>query len=847
MRCSSFFTIGQGDTDPPHTPRRSSRAVRAVIADALPLGHASSPMSDKAASSSGGHSRPRGGRVLKSSTPRLSGPVTAFAQASSPSPAAAAFDQTDPEDLRRMELLSRLNQIELQRRELTRSSSLSLGALSAPGQGPTGIAAAFEDGPGAPTTSPSKRQRAVLPADSMGAKRRKSDPANHSKSNPEDIPDAAARWTPSSLGATVTSLPAVSRATRQSVPPRHSPAISARAQTSSKPPSTPILDIAAAGTSAAPEAKPRVSARAVSAPLSSTSGEPKVSLGPFAAPRSPRSPPGSPGGRSGRVRTPSVLLAKQPGEATATLYGAPGKSGLKNNQVSYCLRIVKDMLRLKDAFAFAKPIDKLWPRDQLPGYFEMISHPMDLTTIQANLESGRYMKGSEENAAASALQVFEPTQYARDMRLVFENARTYNRPGDIFYEAATRLSEKFEAKFAKLPSFKDPASASSKKKKKKDGTAVAGGASTSSRKESKRRKSSARTSATEGGVGNGGGVSAGRDRMSPRSKPKSRRQSGGPNGVSGGSGAGGTRNGDSEISASSKDPSKMTKREMGERLDALKRQLAFLDARSPSPSPTSGGASYLKQAQALYHVPMSFEEKVKLSENVGQLPGDKLQKLVALISKNTSSTMEVNNEEEIELDIDHMDNKTLRDMEAFVHQTLYKRRPGGRNGSSQQHGELAHLTRDQLNDHIDKITAVLESADRGQGGDGQGEKDRDGHGLKKQKSFYDDSESSSDSDSSGSSSDSASSDSSDSSDDDSSDDDLGGDEKRKRRERNLEHMRKMAHASSQPGTGTPLPSPSYGGRPSSAPSGLNSASPSPQGGSFSAPVKDRQSPASPGP
>jgi hypothetical protein len=709
-------------------------------------------------------------------------------------------------EARRLALLQRLNHIERQRMELACGAKVSFATTSAPDlRHPPAPADAATQPPGSPGRPPTKRARtAPLVADdgpggSVGTKRRKSDTI---------------------LASMSSAPPPVARPARLSAPPAHSPAISARAQTNVKPPPTPALDLDPTGI--APLGLPRSSAPraflAQQSPAVGGAGSPAISR--FAAPGSPTLS----GRGTGRVRTPSVLLAKQPGEHLPVRLGA-GKGKGKNNQVSFCLRIVKDLVRLKDSHAFSKPIDQLWPRDQLPGYFEMITHPMDLQTIQGKLEKGGYLVETDEAAAPGVAQ-FDALQFATDMRLVFQNARTYNRPGDMFFEAAGRLTEKFEAKFGLLPTHRGGASGSGKKKEKKEG-ATSGGASgaaaasggrsgLTSRKDGKRRKSAARA-----GGENGGGAA------SPGGRSAKRR----PAAAGGPAGSGAARNGDSEISASPQDAAKMSRAEMEARLDALKRQLAITDVPSPSPSPTPGVPSYLVQAQALYHVPMTFEEKVKLSENVGRLPGDKLQKLVALVSKNTSLTMEVNNDEEIELDIDHMDNKTLRDMEAYVNQTLIRRKGGiGKSGGSPRAADdLAHLSREQLNEEVEKIVDLLGSCDRPKEGDAG----RDGAcggggevGLKKQKSFYDDSSSSSGSDSSGSSS---GSDSSDDSDDGSNSSGRGseGDEKRKRRELNLEHMRKMGQAA--PGGGTPLPSPAYSGANSSMQPMVTSASPSPNG------------------
>jgi ribosomal protein L29 len=756
--------------------------------DALPMG--------KSASGAVARGNVPGGAQLASATTRTgngAGRVVDSWQATS-----------DPNDMRRVELLKRLNQIERQRNELTRGASLTVdspGDRSAQRSGRSTAAAASRPPP-PPVSHPyasrplsSKRARPSITGELKPAepKRRRSDTVMDSNSDPAH---------------------AVRSSRAQPARPLHSPAVSARAQNSSRPP-TPSLDLGAVDKAhnfnrSGTRDVPRESG---AGPRNSSPKDMEVGLEQFVGTPSPPGSPGSFARGSARVRTPSVLLAKQPGEGPPPLPGA--KAATKNNQVSYCLRLVKDMLRLKDAYAFSKPIDQLWPRDQLPGYFEMITKPMDLSTIRDKLEAGAYTRDALETD--DLLEVFIGDEYASDMRLVFKNAQLYNRPGDMFYEAAARLLEKFESKFATLPAPKEYVAGTSKKSKKKKSDSVGGGGG-SKKGDSKRRKSTSSVVETKQGSGN---------RSNSKSKVRKSKAD-----VSRAK-AGLARKSDSEMSASPKDPNKMTAAELEHRLDALKRHLAFFDPGSPAPSPVSGAPAYLSQAQALYHIPMTFEEKYSLSQNVSRLPGDKLQKLVALVSRNTDSTMEVNNEEEIELDIDHMDNKTLRDMEAFVNHTLFRRKGVGAKGGlgspslAGPQSDIRQLTREQIDEEIKRIEELVRrSRVNGRtGSDGEPEPGsrNDGASQNKEKSFYDDSDSSSDSGSG--SSGSSEEDSEDGS--DSSDDESEGSEKRKRRERNLEHMRQRGHA--VPAGATPLPSPSYNGAPGVVQTGNQSLSPSPRG------------------
>ncbi|RDX83731.1 Transcription factor GTE10, partial [Mucuna pruriens] len=79
---------------------------------------------------------------------------------------------------------------------------------------------------------------------------------------------------------------------------------------------------------------------------------------------------------------------------------------------------------------FDKPVDIVkW---NIPDYFTIIKHPMDLGTVKAKLISGEY----------SSLMDF-----AADVRLTFSNAMTYNPPGNDVHVMAETLSKYFETRW----------------------------------------------------------------------------------------------------------------------------------------------------------------------------------------------------------------------------------------------------------------------------------------------------------------------------------------------------------------------------------------------------------------
>ena len=75
-------------------------------------------------------------------------------------------------------------------------------------------------------------------------------------------------------------------------------------------------------------------------------------------------------------------------------------------------RLVCGMIIRPESFAFRQPVD--WKNLGLVDYLDIIKHPMDLGTIKANLEAGKYET---------------PEQVAADVRLVWSNCMTYNSDG----------------------------------------------------------------------------------------------------------------------------------------------------------------------------------------------------------------------------------------------------------------------------------------------------------------------------------------------------------------------------------------------------------------------------------
>uniref|UniRef100_A0A7N0T552 Uncharacterized protein n=1 Tax=Kalanchoe fedtschenkoi TaxID=63787 RepID=A0A7N0T552_KALFE len=90
--------------------------------------------------------------------------------------------------------------------------------------------------------------------------------------------------------------------------------------------------------------------------------------------------------------------------------------------------LLKRLMAHQYAWVFNSPVDAV--KLNLPDYFTIIKHPMDLGTIKKKLSSGLYPS---------------PLEFFDDVRLTFSNAMTYNPPGNDVHIMADTLNKLFES------------------------------------------------------------------------------------------------------------------------------------------------------------------------------------------------------------------------------------------------------------------------------------------------------------------------------------------------------------------------------------------------------------------
>lgn len=130
-------------------------------------------------------------------------------------------------------------------------------------------------------------------------------------------------------------------------------------------------------------------------------------------------------------------------------------------------------------------------------------------------------------------------------------------------------------------------------------------------------------------------------------------------------------------------------------LNKMKQQLAGGGKRAK----TSGGEDP--------NADMTFEEKRKLSVNLGMLPAEKLGRVVQIINEGPSKID--NSEEEIELDIDKLDNQTLWRLNKYVTSCL----KGAKKASHQDKIQRMQQQQQETARKLEDVNATLASRSAG--------------------------------------------------------------------------------------------------------------------------------------
>jgi hypothetical protein len=87
---------------------------------------------------------------------------------------------------------------------------------------------------------------------------------------------------------------------------------------------------------------------------------------------------------------------------------------ITENQRNWCLKIIAHLFKWKLTSFFRHPVDP--EADDMPGYYEKVTRPMDLETVKKTLLDGNYANVSS---------------FLADLRLIWENTKTYFGPDSV--------------------------------------------------------------------------------------------------------------------------------------------------------------------------------------------------------------------------------------------------------------------------------------------------------------------------------------------------------------------------------------------------------------------------------
>lgn len=160
------------------------------------------------------------------------------------------------------------------------------------------------------------------------------------------------------------------------------------------------------------------------------------------------SPPGAAAAAAvGTATSPGdslVLPPKQPKQASPTvrprrtrkvrMFDPHGdKAAPLPKPLHACLEILQELMAHEYGWVFNTPVDPL--ALNIPDYFDVIKNPMDLGTIKTQLQSGHYET---------------PEEFAADVRLVWNNALTYNEQDNEVHLLAKEFQAAFEQSYASV-------------------------------------------------------------------------------------------------------------------------------------------------------------------------------------------------------------------------------------------------------------------------------------------------------------------------------------------------------------------------------------------------------------
>lgn len=134
------------------------------------------------------------------------------------------------------------------------------------------------------------------------------------------------------------------------------------------------------------------------------------------------------------------------GAPAHTVPSSSVRDTFSQQQHKFCLSTVRQLKKSKDAAPFLGPVDPI--ALGIPHYFNIIKHPMDISTIEKKLLSSNPSKPDPNLANPRYHNVDE---FIHDMKLIYSNTLTFNGLDHVVSQMGRRLDAQFEKSIKHMP------------------------------------------------------------------------------------------------------------------------------------------------------------------------------------------------------------------------------------------------------------------------------------------------------------------------------------------------------------------------------------------------------------
>ncbi|OMH79903.1 Bromodomain-containing protein, partial [Zancudomyces culisetae] len=310
--------------------------------------------------------------------------------------------------------------------------------------------------------------------------------------------------------------------------------------------------------------------------------------------------------------------------SVSSVTGANGvtTASLEAHRLKFCGTVIREMFKktyTDIGYLFYEPVD--WKELNIPQYPKVIKNPMDLGTIRKKYDAGLYNSSDEFEA---------------DVRLMFNNCYKFNPPNHPVHLAGKRFEEIFDKKWAELPTAEQIQQQAKPSRRRESSTTSVDSSLIQSLEQSllditrqiQVLKQSDEYKRNEELTSSQSVSASGRGKQRPSSVSKHQSKS-------------------KRKTSSSGSTKQHRRKASGSTTESLSNEY-------DSKMSINNGAN----------VHLTLAQKKSLSNKIESLPFDKLQTAIDIIK--SAYPHLISEEEEIELDIEQLDNETVKRLYDFV-------------------------------------------------------------------------------------------------------------------------------------------------------------------------------------